>query len=127
MWTYVNVAGSLHCASFAVSWHTHGCSCGPEKRGPPFGWFVTTSFAARLPAFATIVLLPTLRWVTRPSTFPSAAFLNALLRFLWRTVTRSFFVYFTPPIRTSASPPLTRSARGLESTEIVIGDLAAAA
>ena len=48
------------------------------------------------------------------------------MRFVPPTVTLRPFVELTPPMRTSASPPLTRSARP-DSTEIVMGSAEAPA
>src|SRR3954451_19123481 len=57
-----------HFGSFAPGFlHVHGLICGPAKTGPPIGWFVTHSRAARpLRTRAVSVLLPTRRPLTSP-------------------------------------------------------------
>ena len=43
MYWYSYVAGWLHFASVAPSWHCHGWVWGPEKTGPPFAWLTTVT------------------------------------------------------------------------------------
>ena len=94
--------------------------------GALFGWLVTINCAARVPARAMIALRPSFSPRTSPTTAPSARLAKAFVRFVPPTVTLRPFVELTPPMRTSASPPLTRSARP-DSTEIVTGPVAAPA
>src|SRR3954454_21354222 len=88
------LTGSLHCSSVAVAWHFHGLTCGPEKTGPPFGWFVIV-IAAPLPdgSSAFSVLRPSASPDTRPSSRP--------------------FSRTAKPLVMSALPSLTRGRPGL--------------
>ncbi len=73
-----------------------------------------------------IVLRPSLSPRTIPTTVPSARLAKALVWFAPPTVTLRPCVELTPPMRTSALSPLTRSARP-DSTEIVMGSAEAPA
>src|SRR4051794_3418179 len=70
---YLNsyLTGSLHWSSCAVAWHFHGFTCGPERTGPPSGWFVIVIAAPRPDgSSACSVFVPSWRPVTRPSKRP---------------------------------------------------------
>src|SRR3954447_20299082 len=68
----------LFCGGFWVL-HTHGCTCGPEKIGPPIGWLVIVMRARRPSGSAAVSSLgPSARPVTRPVRRPPPASENAL-------------------------------------------------
>src|SRR3954452_246501 len=90
------VGGWLHCASMAVGWHFHGCTCGPEKTGPPFGWLVIVTAAPRPEgSSACSSLRPSASPVTSPSKRPLSRTANALVTSDFPSFTRMSFG-FTP-------------------------------
>src|SRR3954471_14538457 len=75
------LTASLQWSSCAVAWHFHGCTCAPEKMGPPTGWLVIVS-AAPCPdgSSACSVFGPSPRPVTRPSKRPFSRTAKALVK-----------------------------------------------
>ena len=125
--------GALHCASVAFPssassvMQVHGWTCRPANTGPPMGWFVTVSLAARARlARATTRLGPFLRPVTRPLTCLPRRVASARVTLRPLTVTRSREAFFGSFTASRASPPLIRSAR-LDSVRISSGRFASAA
>src|SRR4051794_9054867 len=115
LWTYWKSysVGWLHCASVAPGSHGHGCSCGPEKTGPPLGWFVTTSLAPLPPGSRAIsALRPRGRPLTRPSRAPAPRGANALVTSRpWAVIFSARTLAAGAVTRTSTSPAEIRSAR----------------
>src|SRR6266508_5589663 len=101
--------------------HTHGCTWGPAKTGPPIGWLVIVTCAPTTAApwrsVARTTFGPTTRPVTTPSSEPSGCRENAAVSSRPPTVTRTSLAWWRDgsATRTRASPPEIRSAR-LEST-----------
>src|SRR5712691_1827307 len=97
----------------------HGVVCEPSSTGPPIGWLVILrracgSLCPRPSASATNSLSPSTRSVTTPRRVRAAALvLNAPVtaRPLSRKVTWFSGTFFGTRTSSSASPPLTRSAR----------------
>ena len=88
---------------------THGVMCGPENIGPFFEWFVTTRRTVSSPDFASMVLSPSSRPVTRPRrTSPFAV--KSSLTSVPSTVTTASAAA-SPESDTSTSPSLTYAAR----------------
>src|SRR4051794_650728 len=104
-------ASWLHCLSLAVAWQVHGWICGPEKTGPPFGWFVIATLACRPPARATRVLEPARSPVTRPWYLPLGRAANDPETSRPLRATRAFVLPRGRSTCTRASPAEIRSAR----------------
>ena len=107
----------------------HGCSCAPEKIGPPREWLVMVSRADVLPGgrfdvgagstTACTSFGPSASPVSRPEKRPSGRTANALVTSWPLSVTRTLLGATSPGSTTStrASPPEMRSAR-FDSTAI---------
>ena len=62
--------------AFGLQWY--GVTCGPEKTGPPIGWFVITIMRPAPPGVRAVrMFLPTTRPVTSPEKLPSSRAANA--------------------------------------------------
>src|SRR6266540_164908 len=122
--------GVLHCASVGGPsgipgrpWvrHTHGCTWGPAKTGPPIGWLVIVTCAPTVAApwvsVAVTTFGPTTSPVTTPSSEPSNCGEKAAVTSRPPTLTRTPLASLRggSATRTRASPPEIRSAR-LDST-----------
>src|ERR1700729_3509454 len=102
----------------AVIWHRNGSCCLPEKPGPLTEWSMTSSDAAdHRPAEATIRLRPITKPVTSPSRLPSDCAWKLDVTSWPSEVIRTSAGLMSLPTstRTSTSPPLTNSGRGLDT------------
>ena len=102
----------------AVVWHKNGSCCLPEKTGPLMEWSMTSSDAAdHRPAEATSQLRPITKPLTSPSRLPSdcAWKLDVTSRPSEVIRTAAGLMPLPTSTRTSTSPPLTNSGRGLDT------------
>src|SRR3954452_20625659 len=119
--------GLLHWASRAPAGHGQGCSCGPEKIGPPFGWLTTVVDVDGPPGNAAVTVFdPSASPPSSPSNAPFGRSANwPVTSAPFRpTFTREASAGFGRSIDTSACPPETRSAR-VDSTLICSPDAVA--
>src|SRR5512135_3874918 len=54
LYSYAYVVGALHCGSLEPFVHSHGCTCGPDRTGPPIGWLTIVTAPVRCPAMAAL-------------------------------------------------------------------------